>query len=932
MKTKIKKIFRRIYLKVIKSKVGRKLRSSLKPEVKVYIQNDNIIMETPVEFSNQWTLITTKDNRKIKSKEGKVYLPFDRGSINLVRNKDFKILVDGYSNTATFEGEEFEFDIEEHFIKVNKKKYVTVNAEYALASFAIKNDSLNINFDMHCAKKSDQSETKKLVLINKEYEIIKLLEVSNNRVKVDDIYTIFEENGELQILLLKEKNYIPIVTKQISDKELSIREDLSRIYIAKPNNSYIFEPGKLKVRIQDLKPQYKYIDKISYEASENKFIINLKDNYKNCSEFILYVKDLKTNDREKVLTIPTDVQVVIEDVNRLLNREINLIDRFVLEFEIYGTNGKKLETNWIKLIQPKTRALDDYILSEAYGNVLTFFDRQLLLICNKNNHYIYNEKYDFDLATNTFTSDCDVTEKDGKLTLDIKVYSLLSKIKKYTIYLTDNYAKNNFVLYEKTLEKADRIVSDSIVIDMDLLHENMYYNARLNFRLGIEYTGGYKETGFLVKKNADYSTEERYLYTCELPEDMVTSFYLGMNQYNLNAWHTSKDEYEKGVRYQVGREKYFETLQNEEADEKLILFEANLGKNYTGNPKYLYEYMISNPKYSDFKFVWTYPDVDSNKIPGNPILVERGTSEYFYYLAKAKYWVNNIRFPVNQKRQGTVYLQTWHGTPLKKLGFDIECEGPEKQEFGNLYRESQNWDYFLADNDYGADKLVNAFRFKKTLIKEGYPINDIFYKDELKNKAKERLHAQYPAICGKKVIVYAPTWRDLQGDYVRGYDFSLPFDVEQLYEKFSDEYVLLVKLHHLIADTLEIDDKYKDFLLNVSGEEDVMELLCIADILITDYSSVFYDFASAKKPMLFYAYDLEEYINETRGLYVGMDTLPGPILQDNDSLIEAIENIEQYDYEHSAKLRGFCDDMAKYCDGHSCEKVLDIVLKEEKND
>ena len=197
------------------------------------------------------------------------------------------------------------------------------------------------------------------------------------------------------------------------------------------------------------------------------------------------------------------------------------------------------------------------------------------------------------------------------------------------------------------------------------------------------------------------------------------SFYLGMNQYNLNAWFTSRDEYEKGIKFQTGREKYFDTLKNEKADDKLIFFEANLGKNYTGNPKYLYEYMIRNPKYSDYKFVWAYPDTNSSKIPGNPILVERGTSEYFYYLAKAKYWVNNILFPVKKKREETVYLQTWHGTPLKKLGFDIECEGPEKQAFGNLYQESQNWDYFLADNDYGAEKLVHAFRFKKRANQRG---------------------------------------------------------------------------------------------------------------------------------------------------------------------------------------------------------------------
>ena len=106
-----------------------------------------------------------------------------------------------------------------------------------------------------------------------------------------------------------------------------------------------------------------------------------------------------------------------------------------------------------------------------------------------------------------------------------------------------------------------------------------------------------------------------------------------------------------------------------------------------------------------------------------------------------------------------------------------------------------------------------------------------------------------------------------------------------------------------------------------------MELLCVTDVLITDYSSVFYDFASAKKPMLFYMYDLDEYINETRGLYVGVETLPGPILKNNKELIDALENIEQYDYEHNKKLKDFCEDMAKYCHGTSCKDVLDIVIK-----
>ena len=146
-------------------------------------------------------------------------------------------------------------------------------------------------------------------------------------------------------------------------------------------------------------------------------------------------------------------------------------------------------------------------------------------------------------------------------------------------------------------------------------------------------------------------------------------------------------------------------------------------------------------------------------------------------------------------------------------------------------------------------------------------------------------------------------------------------------------YFQKVKLHHLIGNNLVIDERYKDFLINVSDEEDVMELLCVTDILITDYSSVFYDFASARKPILFYMYDLEEYLNETRGLYVGIESLPGPIIRDSETLVSEIMSIKKNEYAYTEKLNAFCDDMAKYCDGNSCKNVLDIVIeKEQKHD
>ena len=117
---------------------------------------------------------------------------------------------------------------------------------------------------------------------------------------------------------------------------MSVREEFSKIYISSNNNNYKFEPSKLKVKIQNIKPAYKYIERISYEASDNKFIINFNKDAKKCDKFVLYIKALKTNDREKVAEYKIGQQIIIDNVNEFLNREKYLIDSYIFEFEIYG--------------------------------------------------------------------------------------------------------------------------------------------------------------------------------------------------------------------------------------------------------------------------------------------------------------------------------------------------------------------------------------------------------------------------------------------------------------------------------------------------------------------------------------------------------------------------------------------------------------------
>ncbi|MDD3185619.1 MAG: CDP-glycerol glycerophosphotransferase family protein [Anaerostipes sp.] len=909
----------------VKAKIKGIISNRIKPVCSYSIINQKIVINIKENQQLQYSFKILNKNYKVK--KGNVEIPYDNNVLNAIQKKKYSVLVSGYSKTLEFRGKELNMSLEKELYFIENTTYSLKEDGYVYVKIDEKDGQIRINSKFVEIGKHEEDGL--CFVLNSEFKIIQKYTVS----QVTDIELNLGKLREVdayQILYVKDHYAYPIVSNGWEGDCDKLTCVTSRLYVQEmKEESYITE--KLSHKIPGIIPKYKYIKEIDFNEQSQTFHIKEKENVPSDGQIKVYLVNLNTNQRIEIYNGKTKKEHVIEQLDDISNRKITLVERYLFEFEISNQNKKVLEKAIFKIARKKIRKPEESILFQSHGNQISVLNYQIPVLENRENHFTYSEKFDFSLNENTFCTDVDLYDgTDGTVQMHIKLNAILSPIRQYSVFLVDNYLKNSYELFTSKISEPNQKIEETVPINMDIIKKHRYYNVRFNVRIGVEYVGGYREYGFLEKRRGDYSTRERYLYRYINNEEMNTMFYIGENLYNLNIWYSSKEEIKKGIDFQEGREEYKKMLQTEAIDNDLIVFEANLGKNYTGNPKYLYEYMIQQPEYSNFKYVWAYPDVDADTIPGNPILEKRGSKEYFHYLGKAKYWVNNIIFPVKEKRDDTVYLQTWHGTPLKKLGFDIECEGPEKQAFGNLYKESQNWDYFLADNDYGEEKLVNAFRFKKKVIKEGYPINDIFYDKERIQRVSSRLEKTYQQIADKKVILYAPTWRDLQGDYVRGYEFELPFDVEALYKKLSKEYVLVVKLHHLIADNLVIDEKHKEFLINASQEEDIMELLCVTDILVTDYSSVFYDFASARKPMLFYMYDLEEYLNETRGLYVDISELPGPILRNSEELERAVMDINQYEYEAYDKLHHFCDEMAKYCHGDSCKKVLDIVIKEKK--
>ena len=178
----------------------------------------------------------------------------------------------------------------------------------------------------------------------------------------------------------------------------------------------------------------------------------------------------------------------------------------------------------------------------------------------------------------------------------------------------------------------------------------------------------------------------------------------------------------------------------------------------------------------------------------------------------------------------------------------------------------------------------------------------------------------------KKYILYAPTWRDNQHQAGIGYTYKTEVDFDKLKANLGDEFIILFRAHYLVANSFDFD-KYKGFVYDVSKVNDINHLYVISDLLVTDYSSVFFDYANLKRPEIFYMYDLEAYGNEIRGFYIDLDELPGPIVQTEDELIKAIKNAEA-DRSYDEKYKAFNDKFNYLDDGKAAQRVTEAIIEE----
>ena len=356
----------------------------------------------------------------------------------------------------------------------------------------------------------------------------------------------------------------------------------------------------------------------------------------------------------------------------------------------------------------------------------------------------------------------------------------------------------------------------------------------------------------------------------------------------------------------------------------LIVFDSNSGGGYAGNPRAVYERMVELGLDKTYECVWFFRNMnDGAKVPGNAKKISFNSPLFLYYMSIAKVWLFDARNPdFLRKKDGQIYIQTWHGTPLKKIGLDMDhvvyANYGSKEEYFKVFRRNlELWDYLIVQNKFSEKTFERCFDFHKTMLRTGYPRNDLLFKKHDTDAIRRKLGIPP----GKKVLLYVPTYRDDEYDEDRKYTFSPDIDFNLMKEKLENEYVLAVKYHYFVNSS-SLPEK-NSFIYPFRSNTDINELYLIADAMITDYSSVMFDYGLLNRPMYFYCYDLEKYKSQLHEFYFDfVNESPGPISKNTQELIDHIIHEKEILKKYEERIRCFKEEYHTYEKGTACDSLI----------
>lgn len=357
-------------------------------------------------------------------------------------------------------------------------------------------------------------------------------------------------------------------------------------------------------------------------------------------------------------------------------------------------------------------------------------------------------------------------------------------------------------------------------------------------------------------------------------------------------------------------------------DQNAVLFESFAGKSTSDSGKSISLEM--GKRYPSLKRYWTVSDY-SVPVPDGCKGVLRYSAEWYRLLNSAKYLVNNNNFPPYfDKREGQVYIQTWHGTPLKKIGNHTPLKNLTASYRQLMQREAEAWDVLLAQNEFAAEVLPSAFAYEGRMITAGYPRNDVLYSDSadtIRKRFREHFGIREDAL----VLLYAPTWRDNVKTAQNRFDTVNYLEFEKMVGALEVPTVILYRGHHNVAD--QRNTAGQSTFIDVTAFPEIADLYLACDVMITDYSSSMFDFCGTGKPMIFLAPDIAEYRDKTRGFYFDFESeAPGPIVTSTEEVASLLRNLPSVTSEYEDRYEAFVRKYASLDDGKAGERVVDKVF------
>ena len=342
---------------------------------------------------------------------------------------------------------------------------------------------------------------------------------------------------------------------------------------------------------------------------------------------------------------------------------------------------------------------------------------------------------------------------------------------------------------------------------------------------------------------------------------------------------------------------------------------------YSDSPRALHERLVADG--ADHEHVWLVDPDHADAFPADVATVPADGPAAVDVLERADVVVANSHTEVEwTKKPGAQYLQTWHGTPLKRIHHDV-LWAPEGR-LARLDRDVARWDALLSPNSASTGRLRRAFRFTGPVAETGYPRNDLLLAPE-RDEVRARVRAQLGLAEGTTAVLYTPTFRD-QDHFADGRpDVALALDVERFADALGEDWCLLPRLHYFMTDRMA--PLAGPAVRDVSRHPDIRELYLAADVMVTDYSSTMFDFAVTGKPLLFFAYDLEHYRDAVRGFYFDpVADAPGPVLRTADEVLASLADLGGVRERYADRYAAFQDRWCHLEDGRATDRVLEVLL------